>query len=163
MQNAPGFQRSTYPSLYHMDSAGPVELWERMTHYRTPPPSALPSYAVVSPQRPTPRPSKLDTGEERRRRRRRPQVGGVGGMATLRLFRTACACLTMCPFVMCGGDGRVLARVSIVRCIFFSDYAFHNLQLVVGHARCCCLPGLVTGGTVSRRPLPARKPPKIAL
>lgn len=33
-------------------------------------------------------------------------------MATLRLFRTACACLTMCPFVMCGGDGRVLTRVS---------------------------------------------------
>eukprot|EP00752_Nemacystus_decipiens_P009010 g8043.t1 len=31
-------------------------------------------------------------------------------MATLRLFRTACACLTMCPFVMCGGDGRVLTR-----------------------------------------------------
>lgn len=36
----------------------------------------------------------------------------AGGMATLRLFRTACACLTMCPFVMCGGDGRVLTRVS---------------------------------------------------
>lgn len=36
-------------------------------------------------------------------------------MVTSRLFRTAGACLTMCPFVMCGGergDGRVFTRVS---------------------------------------------------
>ena len=44
----------------------------------------------------------------------RNPTGGGGGMATLRLFRTTCACLTMCPFVMCGGDGRVFTRVSML-------------------------------------------------
>lgn len=36
-------------------------------------------------------------------------------MVASRLFRTAGACLTICPFVMCGGerDGRVLSRVSV--------------------------------------------------
>lgn len=66
--------------------------------------------------------------------------GKLEGMVTSRLFRTACACLTMCPFVVCGGergDSRVFARVSGRFCFSDMCFFFDNTGSTCTHWRWC--------------------------